>query len=106
MLEKMTQDEIGDEIGFIMGNCVYKQYYKDPKSKEPKKDVRNVNWYIDYFDEAKKNIECKMYSFLLKSTKTRAGQRRLVGSTHRQALQAIGVDRRMIFVFKQKFTIV
>jgi hypothetical protein len=52
MLEKLTQDEIGDEIGFIMGNCVYKQYYKNPKSKEPKKDVRHVNWFIDYFDEA------------------------------------------------------
>ena len=52
MLDKLTPDEICDEIGFIMGNCVYKQYYKDPKSKEPKKDVRYVNWYIDYFDEA------------------------------------------------------
>ena len=52
MLEKLTQAEIGDEIGFILGNCVYKQYYKNPKSKEPKKDVRHVDWYIDYFDEA------------------------------------------------------
>ena len=25
MLEKLTPDEIGDEIGFIMGNCVYIQ---------------------------------------------------------------------------------
>jgi hypothetical protein len=41
MLEKLTQDEIGDEIGFIMGNCVYKQYYTYPNSKEPKKDVLN-----------------------------------------------------------------
>jgi len=68
MLEKMTPDEIGDEIGFIMGNCVYKQYYKDPKSKEPKKDMRHVNWFIDYFDDAyqliKTNLNVKFkYSF-------------------------------------------
>jgi hypothetical protein len=67
MLEKLTQDEIGDEIGFIMGNCVYKQYYKDPKSKQPKKDVRNVNWFIDYFDEAyqliKSNLNVKFIYF-------------------------------------------
>jgi hypothetical protein len=46
MLEKLAQEEIGDEIGFIMGNCVYKQYYKDPKSKEPKKDVRPYSGYL------------------------------------------------------------
>ena len=67
MLEKLTQDEIGHEIGFIMGNCVYKQYYKDPKSKEPKKDVRHVNWYIDYFDEAyqliKTNLNVNFFPF-------------------------------------------
>ena len=57
MLEKMTSDEIGEEIGFIMGNCVYKQYYKDPKSKDPKKDVRYPNWFIDYFDEARALIQ-------------------------------------------------
>jgi hypothetical protein len=76
MLEKLTQDEIGDEIGFIMGNCVYKQYYKDPKSKEPKKDVRHVNWYIDYFDEAyqliKSNLNVKInlifYSLFVKQS--------------------------------------
>jgi hypothetical protein len=56
MLEKLTQDEIGDEIGFIMGNRVFQQYYKDPKSKEPKKDVRHANWFIDYFDDAYKII--------------------------------------------------
>jgi hypothetical protein len=65
MLEKLTQDEIGD--GFLMGNSVYKQYYKDPKSKEPKKDVRHVNWFIDYFDEAyqliKSNLNVKFISF-------------------------------------------
>jgi len=60
MLEKLTQDEIGDEIGFIMGNCVYKQYYKDPKSKEPKKDVRHVNWFIDYFDDAYQLIKANL----------------------------------------------
>jgi len=69
MLEKMTPDEIGDEIGFIMGNCVYKQYYKDPKSKEPRKDVRHVNWYIDYFDEAyqliKSNLNVKFNFFII-----------------------------------------
>jgi hypothetical protein len=63
----LTQEEIGHEIGFIMGNCVYKQYYKDPKSKEPKKDVRHVNWYIDYFDEAyqliKSNLNVKFIPF-------------------------------------------
>jgi hypothetical protein len=68
MLEKLTQDEIGHEIGFKMGNCVYKQYYKDPKSKEPKKDVRNVNWFIDYFDEAyqliKSNLNVKFILIL------------------------------------------
>ena len=68
MLEKLTPDEIGDEIGFIMGNCVYKQYYKDPKSKEPKKDVRHVNWFIDYFDEAyqliKSNLNVKFILIL------------------------------------------
>jgi hypothetical protein len=67
MLEKLTQDEIGHEIGFIMGNCVYTQYYKDPKSKEPKKDVRYVNWFIDYFDEAnqliKSNLNVNLISF-------------------------------------------
>ena len=65
MLEKMTSDEIGEEIGFIMGNCVYKQYYKDPKSKDPKKDVRHPNWFIDYFDEARaliqNNLNVKVY---------------------------------------------
>ncbi len=60
-LEKFTQDEIGDEIGFIMGNCVYKQYYKNPKSKEPKKDVRNVNWFIGYFDEAYQLIKTNLH---------------------------------------------
>ena len=65
MLEKMTSDEIGEEIGFIMGNCVYKQYYKDPKSADPKKDVRYPNWFIDYFDEARaliqNNLNVKVY---------------------------------------------
>ncbi len=65
MLEKLTQDEIGHEIGFIMGNCVYKQYYKDPKSKEPKKDVRHVNWYIDYFDEAYQLIKSNLKFILI-----------------------------------------
>jgi hypothetical protein len=60
MLEKLTPDEIGDEIGFIMGNSVYKQYYKDPKSKELKKDVRHVNWFMDYFDEAYKLIKTNL----------------------------------------------
>ena len=69
MLEKLTQDELGDEIGFIMGNCVYKQYYKNPKSKDPKLDVRHVNWYIDYFDEAneliKSNLNVNLAFFLI-----------------------------------------
>ena len=60
MLEKLTQDELGDEIGFIMGNCVYKQYYKNPESKDPKLDVRHVNWYIDYFDEANELIKSNL----------------------------------------------
>ncbi len=47
-----------------MGNCVYKQYYKDPKSKEPKKDVRNVNWFIDYFGEAYQLIKTNLNVFL------------------------------------------
>jgi hypothetical protein len=67
MLEKMNQAEIGDEIGFILGNCVYKQFYKNPKSKEPKKDVRHVDWYIDYFDEAyeliKSNLDVNLAVF-------------------------------------------
>jgi hypothetical protein len=66
-LEKFTQDEIGDEIGFIMGNCVYNQYYKDPKSKEHKKYMRHVKWFIDYFDEAyqliKSNLNVKFIPF-------------------------------------------
>ena len=60
MLEKMNQAEIGDEIGFILGNCVYKQFYKNPKSKEPKKDVRHVDWYIDYFEEAYELIQSNL----------------------------------------------
>jgi hypothetical protein len=61
MLEKLSPDEIdGHQSGFIMGNCVYKQYYKDPKSKEPKKDVRHVNWFIDYFDEAYQLIKSNL----------------------------------------------
>ncbi len=31
MPEKLTTAEMGDEIGFVMGYCVYKQFYKDPK---------------------------------------------------------------------------
>ena len=60
MLEKMNQAEIGDEIGFILGNCVYKQFYKNPKSKEPKKDVRHIDWYIDYFEEAYELIQSNL----------------------------------------------
>jgi len=68
MIEKMTSDEMGDEIGFIMGNCVYKQYYKNPKSLDPKKDVRHSNWFNDYFDDAKELIltNLNVFKFILK----------------------------------------
>ncbi len=65
MLEKLTPAKMGDDIGFVMGYCVYKQYYKDLNSTDPtKKDVRHVNWHIGYFDEANQLIKSNL-SFTL-----------------------------------------
>ena len=42
MIERMTSDEIGEEVGFIMGNSIYTQCYKNPKS-----------WWKENFEEIK-----------------------------------------------------
>ena len=49
MIEKMNNDELSDEVNFIMGNSVYFQCYKNPKS-----------WWIDDFDSIRKSIESNL----------------------------------------------
>jgi len=45
MIERMTSEELGEEIGFIMGNSIYTQCYKNPTS-----------WWKDNFEEIKNSI--------------------------------------------------
>jgi hypothetical protein len=45
MIEKMSSDDIGEEIGFIMGNSIYTQCYKNPTS-----------WWSENFEEIKNSI--------------------------------------------------
>jgi hypothetical protein len=45
MIERMTSDEIGAEVGFIMGNSIYTQCYHNPMS-----------WWKDNFEEIKNAI--------------------------------------------------
>ena len=45
MIEKMSSDDIGEEIGFIMGNSIYTQCYKNPTS-----------WWLENFQEIKNSI--------------------------------------------------
>jgi hypothetical protein len=45
MIERMTSDEIGAEVGFIMGNSIYTQCYQNPTS-----------WWKENFDEIKNAI--------------------------------------------------
>ena len=49
MIEKMNSDDIGEEIGFIMGNAIYTQCYKNPTS-----------WWSDNFNEIKDSIEAEL----------------------------------------------
>jgi hypothetical protein len=42
MIERMTSDDLGEEIGFIMGNSIYTQCYKNPTS-----------WWKENFEEIK-----------------------------------------------------
>ena len=46
MIERMTVNEMHEDISFIMGNKVYTQCYKKPNS-----------WWIDDFDGIRKSIE-------------------------------------------------
>ena len=45
MIERLTSDEIGEEIGFVMGNSIYTQCYKNPTS-----------WWKENFEEIKEAI--------------------------------------------------
>ena len=45
MIERLTSDEIGEEIGFVMGNSIYTQCYKNPTS-----------WWKENFLEIKEAI--------------------------------------------------
>jgi len=40
MIERLTSEDIGEEMGFIMGNALYTQCYKNRDS-----------WWKDNFDE-------------------------------------------------------
>jgi hypothetical protein len=46
MIEQMSSDDIGEEIGFIMGNAIYTQCYNNPTS-----------WWSENFEEIKNSIE-------------------------------------------------
>ena len=49
MIERMTTEELTNEISFIMGQSLYIQCYNSPAS-----------WWIDYFNEIKKSIETNL----------------------------------------------
>ena len=45
MIERLTSEDIGEEMGFIMGNALYTQCYRNPES-----------WWKDNFDEIRDAI--------------------------------------------------
>ena len=49
MIERMTNEELTDEIAIIMGNSVYIQCYTNPKS-----------WWDDNFEEIKSSIQLNL----------------------------------------------
>ena len=45
MIDRLSPEDIGEEIGFMMGNAIYTQCYKNPES-----------WWKDNFDEIRDAI--------------------------------------------------